>query len=192
MILIVGLGNPGKKFQKTRHNIGFRIVDEFTRKNNLPKFKLSKKFNAEISEGILGGEKILLAKPQTFMNLSGKSAKPLIDFYKITPPGRVVIHDDIDIPLGKIRIVKGRGAAGHKGVESIIKELGTKNFVRFRIGIQPRSIISTIIENVDQFVLQKFNKEEEKMVNGVIKKTVEAIEFSLKASLEKAMSKFNK
>ncbi|PIR72043.1 MAG: aminoacyl-tRNA hydrolase, partial [Candidatus Nealsonbacteria bacterium CG10_big_fil_rev_8_21_14_0_10_36_228] len=72
MILIVGLGNPGKKFQKTRHNIGFRIVDEFTRKNNFPKFKLSKKFNAEISEGILGGEKILLAKPQTFMNLSGK------------------------------------------------------------------------------------------------------------------------
>ena len=208
MFLIVGLGNPGRKYQETRHNIGFqvvdelrsslhfataRVVDEFARenKNNFPKFKFAKKFNAEISEGILGGEKILLAKPQTFMNLSGKSVKPLTNFYKITPPGLVVIHDDIDILLGKIRISKGRGAAGHKGVESIIKGLKTKNFVRFRIGIKPKPYTLTP-KTLDNFVLKKFNKKEEKLVKEVIQKTAEAIEMVLEEGLEKAMNKFNK
>ena len=99
-----------------------------------------------------------------------------------------MIHDDIDITLGKIRIVKGRGAAGHKGVESIVKELKTKNFIRFRIGVQPETGEP---KNVENFVLQNFNKEEEKIVKEVIRKTVEAIEFSLKTGLEKAMAKFN-
>jgi len=189
MVLIVGLGNPGRKYQETRHNIGFQVVDEFLKENNFPKFKFAKKFNAEISEGILGGEKILLAKPQTFMNLSGKSVKTLMSFYKITRPGRVVIHDDIDIPLGEIRIVKNRGAAGHKGIESIIKELKNKNFIRFRIGICPKSGKP---KNIEWFVLQKFKKEEEKIVKEVIKKTVEAIEMTLKERVEKTMNKFNK
>jgi len=218
MFLIVGLGNPGRKYQETRHNIGFqvvdelrsslhfataRVVDEFARenKNNFPKFKFAKKFNAEISEGILGGEKILLAKPQTFMNLSGKSVKTLMSFYKITRPVFVAVHDDMDIPLGKIRIVKNRGAAGHKGVESIIKELKNKNFIRFRVGIQPKTGKP---KNVEKFVLQKpseagdetksqrpFNKEEEKLVKEVIEKTAEAIEMTIIKGLEKAMNKFN-
>ncbi|PIQ06208.1 MAG: aminoacyl-tRNA hydrolase [Candidatus Nealsonbacteria bacterium CG18_big_fil_WC_8_21_14_2_50_37_10] len=189
MHLIIGLGNPGRKYQETRHNIGFQVVDEFLKENNFPRFKFAKKFNAEISEGILGGEKILLAKPQTFMNLSGKSAKPLIDFYKITPPGRVVIHDDIDILLGEIRIAKNRGAAGHKGIESIIKELKNKNFIRFRIGICPKTGKP---KNPENFVLQKFNKEEKEIIKEVIKKTAKAIEYFLKEGLEKAMNKFNK
>ena len=205
MILIVGLGNPGKKYENTRHNLGFRVTDTFFKKNRdvyfFSNFKLEKKFQAQISEGKFDEQKIILAKPQTFMNLSGKSVKSLVNFYKITRPGLVVIHDDIDIPLGKIRISIGRGAAGHKGVESIIRELGTpkeslrlptgqaKNFVRFRIGIQPKSDKP---KNVEKFVLQEFNKGEEKIVKEVIKKTAEAIEFSLKESLEKAMSKYNK
>ena len=207
MHLIIGLGNPGRKYQETRHNIGFQVVDEFLKENNFPRFKFAKKFNAEISEGILGGEKILLAKPQTFMNLSGKSVKPLIDFYKITPPGRVVIHDDIDILLGEIRIAKNRGAAGHKGIESIIKESKNKNFIRFRIGICPKTGKP---KNIEKFVLQKpreakpseagdetksqrpFNKDEEKIVREVIKKSAEAIEILLREGLEKAMNKFNK
>jgi len=188
MIFIVGLGNPGRKYQETRHNIGFQVIDEFLKENNFPKFKFAKKFNVEISEGILNKKKVLLVKPQTFMNLSGESVKPLINFYKITRPGLVVIHDDIDIPLGKIRIVKNRGAAGHKGIESIIKELGTKNFVRFRIGICPKTGKP---KNPEDFVLKKFNKDEEKIVKEVIKKTVEAIEMALKDGLEKAMNKFN-
>ena len=194
MVLIVGLGNPGRKYQETRHNIGFQVVDEFLKENNFPKFKFAKKFNAEISEGILGGEKILLAKPQTFMNLSGKSVKTLMSFYKITRPVLVAVHDDIDLPLGKIRIVKNRGAAGHKGIESIIKELKNKNFIRFRVGIQPktgRHPPTTRPKNVEKFVLQKFNKDEEKIVKEVIKKSFEAIEILLREGLEKAMNLYN-
>jgi len=168
MILIVGLGNPGKKYQKTRHNIGFRVVDEL------------KSLNLK---------RVILVKPKTFMNLSGKAVKSLMTKYKVPPLNLWVIHDDIDLPLGKIRISVGRGAAGHKGVESIIKELGTKNFVRFRIGICPKAGKP---KNIEKFVLQKFNKKEEKLVKEVIKKTTQAIEFSLKEGLEKAMSKYNK
>ncbi len=168
MILIVGLGNPGKKYQKTRHNLGFRVVDEL------------KSLNLK---------NVTLAKPKTFMNLSGKAIKSLITNYKIPTTNIWVIHDDIDLPLGKIRISKGRGAAGHKGVESIIKELKTKNFVRFRIGIYPKTGKP---KNPEKFVLQKFNKDEERLVKEAIKKTAEAIEFSLKVDLAKTMSRYNK
>lgn len=167
MILIIGLGNPGKKYEKTRHNIGSRVIDELD---------------------FLSGEKITLLKPKTFMNFSGEMVKPLIKKYKIKPDNLIVIHDDIDLPLGKIRIVKNRGAAGHKGVESIIKELKNNNFVRFRIGIQSKTGKP---KNVENFVLQKFNKEEEKIVKEIIKKTIEAIEFSFKEGLEKAMNTYN-
>lgn len=184
MILIVGLGNPGTKYQKTRHNIGFRVIDHLKSLN-------------------LKG--VTLAKPKTFMNLSGKAVKSLITKYKIPTSNLWVVHDDIDLPLGKIRISKNRGAGGHKGVESIIKELGTpkdpalklgagptgqaKNFVRFRIGIQPKSGKP---KNVEKFVLQKFNKDEGKIVKEVIKKTAEAVELFLKEGLEKTMNKYNK
>jgi PTH1 family peptidyl-tRNA hydrolase len=168
MILIVGLGNPGKKYTKTRHNIGFRVIDQLQSLNL---------------------KKVILVKPKTFMNLSGKTVKLLVARYRLPVTNLWIIHDDIDLPLGKIRIVKNRGAAGHKGVESIIKELKSKNFIRCRIGIQPKSGRP---KNVERFVLQKFNKGEEKIVEEVIKKTAEAIEFSLKEGLEKAMSKYNK
>ena len=193
MILIVGLGNPGKKYQKTRHNLGFRVVDEIAANFQFSP-ALSQKggvqsiFNVKISKGEIANKKIILAKPQTFMNLSGKAVKKLISNIQNLTSKLWIIHDDIDIPLGEIRIVKNRSSAGHKGVESIIKELGTKNFVRFRIGIQPKFGKP---KNPERFVLQKFNKEEEKIVKEVIKKTAEAIEMILKEKIEKAMSKFN-
>ena len=199
MFLIVGLGNPGKKYQLTRHNIGFRVIDQLKKRDvhYFSDFRFVKESNSLISEGIFNDKKIILAKPQTFMNLSGKSVKSLIQ--KLTNSAMTellsflyIVHDDIDLPVGKIRISKGRGAAGHKGVESIIKELKTKDFIRFRIGIRPKSTISTIVENVNRFVLQKFNKEEEKILKEVIKKAVEAIKFSLKYGLDKAMNVFNK
>ena len=190
MILIVGLGNPGKQYKKTRHNIGFLIIENLKLKvEGFSDWRYEKKCQAEISQGKIDNQKMILAKPQIFMNNSGKSVKSLINFYKITSPGFVVIHDDIDLPLGKIRISKGRGAAGHKGVESIIKELKTKNFIRFRIGIQPKEFKP---KNVEKFVLQKFNKDEEGAVREVIKKSAEAIEIVLKEGLEKAMGKYNK
>ena len=169
MILIVGLGNPGKKYKNTRHNVGFRVIDEL------------KSLNLK---------NVTLAEPKTFMNLSGKAIKSLIVKYKLPATNLWIIHDDIDLPIGKIKIVKNRGAAGHKGVESIIRELKTKNFVRFRIGIKPQGA-GNRKQRTEKFVLQKFNKDEEGIIKEVIKKTAEAIEFSLKAGLEKAMSKYN-
>ncbi len=186
MILVVGLGNPGKKYEKTRHNIGFRVIDQLKPLN-------------------LKG--VALIKPKTFMNNSGKAVKSLLKEYKLKPESLIIIHDDIDLPLAKIRIVKNRGGAGHKGVESIIKELKTKNFIRLRVGIQPKTGKP---KNLEKFVLQKpneakpseagdetksqrpFNKEEEEIVKEVIKKTAEAIDFFLKEGLEKTMSQFNK
>lgn len=183
VMIIVGLGNPGKKYTNTRHNVGFRAIDEFARENNFPDFRLAKKYNTLISEK----DDILLLKPQTFMNESGKSVKKLVE----ARPRRnlVVIHDDIDLPLEKIKIVKNRGAAGHKGVESIIREIGTKDFIRFRIGIKPKQYYRLCV--TEKFVLQKFSKEEEEVIKEVIKKAVEAIELTLKQGLEKAMSKYN-
>lgn len=177
MILIFGLGNPGQKFEKTRHNIGSRVI------NNLQSLNL---------------ENVVLAKPTTYMNESGKAVKKLISNYQLPISNLFVIHDDIDLPLGKIKISKGRGAGGHKGVESIIRELKTKNFVRFRIGICPKTdkpptknMVGGKPKNIEKFVLQKFNIEEEKIVKKIIKKTAKAIEFSLRESLEKAMQKYN-
>ncbi len=182
MLLIVGLGNPGKKYEKTRHNVGARVVDEL---RSSPHFATARVID-ELE--ILDLKNVILAKPNTFMNESGKAVKPLIEKYKINPKDLIVIHDDIDLPLRKIRIVRNRGSAGHKGVESIIRELKTENFIRFRIGIQPQSGKP---KNPENFVLQKFNKEEKKIVEEVIKKTAEAIELFLKEGLEKTMNKFN-
>ena len=172
MTIIVGLGNPGKKYKDTRHNVGFQIIDEFAEKNNFPEFKFSKKFNALISEK----DNMLLAKPQTFMNESGKAVKKLTETrsLQLQRPGLCVIHDDIDLPLGKIRIAKNRGSAGHKGVESVIKEFGTKDFIRFRIGIQPRFQRGKP-KNVEKFVLQRFIEEEKKVIKEAIKETLEKL-----------------
>ncbi len=191
MILLVGLGNPDKKYQNTRHNIGFRIIDNFAQENNFPEFRLSPKFKAETSEGNLNGKKILLAKPQTFMNESGKSVKILSNFSNTTRTVLVVIHDDIDLPLGKIKVSENRGSAGHKGVQSIIDELKTKNFLRFRIGIKTKQSDGTVYQCED-FVLQKFTKEEEKILKEIIKKTCKAIDIVIKQGIEKAMAEYNK
>jgi peptidyl-tRNA hydrolase, PTH1 family len=148
MILIVGLGNPGPKYQNTRHNIGSRIIDELE-SLSLPN--------------------VILAKPATFMNESGKAVKRLTKNYKLKTGDLIVVHDDIDLALGTIKIAKNRGSAGHKGVESIIKELGTKDFNRIRIGICPGAGKP---ENVERFVLQNFTKQEEKTLKEVIKKII--------------------
>jgi len=184
-MLIVGLGNPGKKFENTRHNIGFSVIDQFAKKNNFPAFKLDKKSNALISER---GE-VLLAKPQTFMNESGKAARVLNSKYKAS--SIIVVHDDIDLPLGKIKIVKSRGSAGHKGVESIIKELGSEDFIRVRIGILPETGKP---ENPEKFVLKKFGAKEKEILESVINKAVSALETVIKDGdgLEKVMNEYNR
>lgn len=192
MRIIVGLGNPGEKFKKTRHNIGFRSIDCFYEKVKslcyFSDFENKEKFQSLISEGEINKQKIILIKPQTFMNSSGKAIKKLIDFYKVETLKVIVIHDDIDLPLGKIKINKNRGSAGHKGIESIIKELKTKNFIRIRIGIAPeKEAIKT-----EDFVLKKFNQKEEEILKKVLQRTITAIELILKEGLEKTMNLFNR
>ncbi|MFH1036819.1 MAG: aminoacyl-tRNA hydrolase [Patescibacteria group bacterium] len=189
MILIAGLGNPDKKYANTRHNVGFRAIDEFRGKNAFPGFKLNKKFIAEISESSFSGKKVILVKPQTFMNESGKAVRKSIENWKLEIGNLVVIHDDIDLPIGKIKIVKSRGSAGHKGVESIVRYLKNNDFVRIRIGIQPKTGKP---KKPESFVLQKFSKDEEKILKEVFEKTSEAIGFLIKNGLNEAMNEFNK
>ncbi len=178
MFLIVGLGNPGRKFIKTRHNLGFRILNNFRKRNKFSNWKEKKRLKAKISEKKIGKKKIILAKSQAFMNDSGKSVKLLAKTYHLTPDSLIVIHDDLDIPLGKMKISKGRRSAGHKGVQSIIDELGTKDFVRFRIGISPINKEQQTISSI--FVLQKFTKEEEKILKEVVKRICQLLKrFSL-------------
>ncbi len=171
MILIVGLGNPGTKYKKTRHNIGFRVLDEFQIENNFSNFEFSKKSNSLISDGVVKDKTILLAKPQTFMNNSGKAVKALINFYKMKISDIIVIHDDIDLVFGTIRISEKRGSAGHKGVKSIIKELGTKDFTRIRIGIRNQKPGTK--KNTEKYVLEKFIEQEEQELEKIIKQSLE-------------------
>jgi len=172
VILIVGLGNPGTKYKKTRHNIGFRILDKFQNENNFSNFEFSKKFNSLISDGIIKKKTILLTKPETFMNNSGISVKKLINFYKIKSSNVIVVHDDIDLIFGTIRISERRGSAGHKGVESIIKELGTKDFTRIRIGIRDKKLKN---KNTEKYVLEKFTEQEEQDLKKIIKESCHAL-----------------
>ena len=157
--IVVGLGNPGEKFDKTRHNAGFMALDFFAKQNNFPEFEFSKKFNAIVSQkdnsDILQNNRVILAKPQTFMNESGKAVSAILK--KSKENMLVVIHDDIDLPLGTIKISKDSGSGGHKGVASIIEHLGTKAFTRIRIGICPPNGKP---EKVELFVIQKFTEEE--------------------------------
>lgn len=164
MLIIVGLGNPGEEFKTTRHNVGFMALDKIKEKIDFPDFILSRKFQAEISEGSWDGDKVVLAKPQTFMNGSGKSVKSLIEYYKPSEDSLVVIHDDIDILIGKVKFSKDSGSAGHKGVQSIIDLLGRKNFARLRIGILP---LKGKPEKTEEFVLKKFSQNEKEMIEKI-------------------------
>ncbi len=189
MILIVGLGNPGIKYKRTRHNIGFRVLDKFQKENDFPDFKSSKKFSALTSKKNIGKERIILSKSETFMNSSGQTVKKLTTYYSIPFINLIIVHDDIDLLLDKMRISKNRGSAGHKGVESIIKELGSKNFARLRIGIRNQK---SKVKNSEKFVLKNFTKKEEKIVEKIIKESCSALKMILSKGLEKAMNEFNK
>ncbi len=181
--LIVGLGNPGEKYENTRHNIGFKAVDQIA-----SDFQFQSKFNAKISKKSINDKKIIVAKPCSFMNLSGQPISKIINFYKIPFHEIIVIHDDIDIPLGKIKIVKNKGDGGHKGIKSIIQKIGNKSFIRIRIGVCPEKKP----KNPEVFVLEKFKEEEESTVNSTLKETTKAIDMLTKQGIDKTASLFNK
>lgn len=189
MFLIVGLGNPGVKYAKTRHNVGFFIVEEMIEKYGF-KFKNQPKFQSYVAEGNIDEKKCVLAAPMTYMNNSGLAVSRLAQFYKIAAEKIIVIHDEIDLPLGKIRVSFNSSSGGHNGVESIIRDLGTKNFVRLRIGIgKELSVLRKIL--AEKFVLQNFSAEEIKLFSGEMGKYIEAVEMIVKEGYEKAMTAFN-
>ena len=153
-------------------------------------FRLERKFTSLISRGSFEKKEILLALPETFMNKSGQALGKIVSFYKIKITNLVVVHDDADLQKGEVRISKNRGTAGHKGLDSIVGVLKTKNFTRIRIGVRPKNYVAGS-KLLDKFVLKKFTKEEEKIIKETIKKTCQAIEFAIKEGLEKTMTKFN-
>jgi len=172
MRLIVGLGNPGTQYEKTRHNAGFMALDAFAKAHDAS-FKAHHKAQAEVAEVVLDGQKVLLAKPHTFMNKSGEAVQALAQFYKINASDVIVVHDELDLPFGRLRINVDASAGGHNGVASVIEKLGTKAFTRLRVGIGSthRGKIPT-----DKFVLLPFSLFERLKLRGVISSASEAIE----------------
>ncbi len=203
MKLIVGLGNPGEKHESTRHNLGFMIIGHLLKdiesvKNG--KWEDSQKFKSEIfnleykpKHGEV--EKVILAKPKTHMNNSGIAVLLITSFYKIKPQDVWIIHDELDLPLGFMKIRLGGGAAGHHGVESVMKALSSDKFWRFRIGIgavkNKDEIARHKFKNAEDFVLDNFNTHESRSVKHVIKRAVDALILSLEKDITSAMNRFN-
>jgi len=183
MFLIVGLGNPEEKYTKTRHNFGFRVVDALAEKYKIDNHQ--KKFNADLNKGKIEGEDVVLVKPLTYMNRSGIAIKEAKTFFKITLDKIIVIHDDVDLALGKIKIKTGGGDGGHNGLKSIDENIG-KNYLRIRLGVgRPEHGGDTA-----DFVLKKFNSDEEKIVSKIINRVVEDFPQILAGEREKFLNKF--
>jgi len=169
MKLIIGLGNPGIKYEKTRHNLGWLVIDQLAQKIGINNWKNETKFNSLLAQGSFNDQKIILVKPETFMNNSGSAVQSIANYYKIPFKKIIIIHDEIDFPLGEIKIQESRGAAGHKGIQSIINHLGTNEFNRVRIGIKPeKDIIET-----EKFVMQRFTDQEEEVFGEIIKRAAQ-------------------
>lgn len=160
MLFLIGLGNPGKKYRRIRHNLGFLFLDFLAKKYKFLPFTFKKSLMAKVSEGRIRGKKVILVKPETFMNNSGKAVKKIVEKFNSKLENLLVIHDDLDFPLGKVKISKGKGSGGHQGVQSIIDQLKTKDFYRLRLGISPQGRP----KNFEKFVLENFEKKEEKIL----------------------------
>lgn len=191
MKIIVGLGNPGKKYEKTRHNVGFMCVDAFRETFGFNEWKPNKKFNALVSESEFNNEKMLLVKPETFMNASGEAVQKIVNFYDIPLADLWVVYDDIDLPLGKIRIREDGAPGSHNGMKSVTSLLGSQNFPRLRIGIESRGLTSSSEEDISSFVLHAFGPEEWLVCEKTIKDSIKALELGLLEGVTKAQEQYN-
>jgi len=193
MKLIVGLGNPGRGYAHNRHNIGFLCLSHFAKTQGIRFDK--KQSKARIGRGEAAGSEVVLAKPQTYMNLSGQSVSLLVKRFDINLDDLLVIHDDLDLPLGKIRIRQGGGSGGHKGINSIISSLGSQDFARIRVGIgrptAPPDFAPTSEDDIIAYVLSDFTAEEKQVISQVIPQVSEAIYCLLSEGPATAMNKYN-
>lgn len=183
MKMVVGLGNPGKEYENTRHNIGFMIVDEYARKYNV---SFKSKFNGLFSKVYRNGEYFIILKPLSYMNLSGTVVKKFASFYKIKPEDILVIHDDLDLPVGKIKVKPKGSSGGHNGIKNIIENLRTEEFPHFKIGIDKDSNIQ-----IKDYVLGKFSKNDLEKIKKIYNFSTDLIDDFLDKDIEHVMSKYN-
>ena len=191
--LLVGLGNPGQKYDRTRHNVGFEVIDRLAKSWSVQLVD-NKRFHGSVGENrTASGERLILLKPTTYMNRSGQSVRAVIDWYKLLPSDVLVIYDDMDLPIGKLRLRLSGSAGGHNGMKSIISHLGTQAFPRLRLGI---SRAGSSVDHQDNravvgHVLGKFAPDERKVMDAAVNLADEAIDFSLRKGVERAMSLYN-
>lgn len=191
MKIIIGLGNPGKEYAKTRHNVGFGVIDKIHETLEFDDYVEKRKFKALVSEGEANGEKVILVKPLTYMNLSGKTAGKLVKFYKISLEDLWIIYDDLDFEVGKFKIKEKGSAGSHNGMDSIISFLGNSQFPRFRIGIDSRSDVQRAKGSGRNYVLGKFSEKDLQTVLQAITTVSEAVIYGLEHGITEAMNKFN-
>jgi peptidyl-tRNA hydrolase, PTH1 family len=185
MKLIIGLGNPGKPYENTRHNIGFEVIDEIAKQWGAP--PMQAKFNGAFTQVHRPEGKVILLKPLTYMNLSGESVRPLMDYFNVDVEDIIVIYDDLDLEVGRLRLRQKGSAGGHNGIKSLIQHLGTQEFNRIRVGISrpPAGM------KVADYVLGKFSKEDQAVLAGAVKNSVAAVEASLSKKFLDVMNQFN-
>lgn len=184
MKLVVGLGNPGKEYKNTRHNVGFDVIDLYLQKNNINSMK--EKFQGLYAETNINGEKVIFLEPQKYMNLSGEVVKKYVDFFKISSNDILVIHDDLDQKVGKIKLKQNSSSGGHNGIKDIEKNLGTKEYKRLKIGISNDKKMDT-----KDFVLGKFSKEERKLIDEAIEISTSIIDDYFIMDFNQLMNKYN-
>ena len=187
MYLVVGLGNPGKQYEATRHNMGFDTIDHLVEDYNVPQGGV--KFNAMYGKTMIGGEKVILMKPLSFMNLSGGPVREMANYFKIDPETElIVIYDDIDLDPGQLRIRKKGSAGGHNGIKHIIQQLGTQNFVRIKVGVGAKPKGWDLADHV----LGRFDKEDRALIEEAQERACKAVELILTDSVDAAMNEYNK
>ncbi len=187
MFIIVGLGNPTDRYEGTRHNVGFDVIDTLAEKYNIS--VTERKSRAFCGKGIIGGQKVILVKPQTYMNLSGESVRSIVDYYKIDEESELlVIYDDVSLGVGQLRIRKKGSAGGHNGIKNIIAQLGTSVFARIKVGVgeKPKQY------DLADYVLGHFSKEEKELMEDGYKRAAEAVELIVQDEIDEAMNRFNK
>lgn len=185
MYIVAGLGNPTKEYEKTRHNVGFEVIDVLA--DRLGTTVEEKKFRGYYGRGIIGGEKVILLKPQTFMNLSGESVRAAADFYKIDPQHIIIIYDDVSLDVGQLRIRTKGSAGGHNGIKNIIAHLGTQEFPRIKVGVgeKPKKM------DLADYVLSRFSKEDRAVMEDAFAEAAKAVETMIAEGPDRAMNQFN-
>lgn len=187
MYLIVGLGNPGRQYEATRHNMGFDTIDYLVEEHRVPQGGV--KFNAMYGKGVIGGEKVILMKPLSFMNLSGGPVREMVNYFKIDPETQmIVIYDDIDLEPGQLRIRKQGSAGGHNGIKDIIRQLGTEKFLRIKVGVGAKPKGWDLADHV----LSRFADSDRKLVDEAIEKAGKAVEIIISEGADAAMNLYNR